>query len=244
MKTPRDLATAYTHSYVRDNLPSGVKGAKILEVGCGSGDLALLLLKDGAHITAIDSSSEAVEAACEKGVSAICSDFLSYKEGSFDALLFTRSLHHISPLAEVMQHAYGLLKPGGNLMIEDFDWDALDLKTARWFYGLADVLSAASLLEEGELTKHKSDVLSHWIETHRHEPALHRGNEMISAARKVFGIARDCDSPYLFRYFCRDLRSEAAVQVAQQVFNWEEEMIRSGDIQPVGIRVVATKRWN
>jgi SAM-dependent methyltransferase len=79
-------------------LPGGGKGLRVLEVGCGPGVLAERLLREGVDLTAIDVSEEQVAEARDRGVPAIVSDFLAFEASPFDALLFTRSLHHIAPL--------------------------------------------------------------------------------------------------------------------------------------------------
>src|SRR4051812_11892145 len=93
-----------------------------LQVGCGAGHLAKLLaaddsLKNAVEYVAIDSSEHAISAATSgplplglDGLSWVTSyslkfilaDFVQFEDPEkFDILLFTRSLHHIFPLAKV-----------------------------------------------------------------------------------------------------------------------------------------------
>src|SRR5438067_13415327 len=52
---------------------------------------------------------------------------------SFDAIAFTRSLHHINPLRQAIVRARELLNPNGFLLIEDFALDDVNEATIAWF---------------------------------------------------------------------------------------------------------------
>lgn len=103
------LGTAETLAFVRRFVPVG---ARILEIGCGDGELAFHL---GA--VAIDSSADAVAAAVARGVDARVATWPCDVPGTFDAVLFTRSLHHIAPLDEAVARV-----PAPLLLIEDFSF--------------------------------------------------------------------------------------------------------------------------
>ncbi|KAI8364844.1 hypothetical protein EDC96DRAFT_510575 [Choanephora cucurbitarum] len=82
--------------------------ARVLEIGCGPGDFALLLkdrLQDQVSITAID-PSDAIEAALGKSngndVYFERNDIFGFKSSEpFDLILFTKSLHHCNPVEQV-----------------------------------------------------------------------------------------------------------------------------------------------
>ncbi|MGQ0508779.1 MAG: class I SAM-dependent methyltransferase [Myxococcaceae bacterium] len=128
-------------------IPPHRQARRVLEVGCGSGGLAQRLIADGMPLVAIDPSEKAIARARKRGVPAEQVDFLTFRGGPFDALLFTRSLHHISPLPDAVAHAHALLAPGGVLVCDEFAVDAIDPATAAWFYDLQAVLEAAGSLE-------------------------------------------------------------------------------------------------
>ena len=107
--------------WVRGTLPGSGRRLRVLEVGCGPGYLASRLLEDGVHLTAIDASEDQVQLARERGVPAIASDFLAFEGGPFDAVLFTRSLHHISPLGEGISRTRALVRPGGLILAHNVE---------------------------------------------------------------------------------------------------------------------------
>src|SRR5262249_28588332 len=58
----------YTYDFVKRFLPAN--GVRILEVGCGTGELASRLLKDGYAVVAIDSDRDSIAVAQRLGVDA------------------------------------------------------------------------------------------------------------------------------------------------------------------------------
>jgi len=72
-------------------------GARLLEVGCGHGEVARLLGDGGFRVVAIDADPEAVAHARDLGVDARLAAWPEYSGPGVDAIAFTRSLHHIGP---------------------------------------------------------------------------------------------------------------------------------------------------
>lgn len=78
----------------RNVLKLPLENADFLEVGTGSGEVALAAAEGGADVTAVDSDEEAVEAVgkrtSERGVEveALQSDLLEEVDGSFDVIVF------------------------------------------------------------------------------------------------------------------------------------------------------------
>jgi SAM-dependent methyltransferase len=110
--------------------PSG----RVLEVGCGSGDLARALDAAGNDVLAID--PEAPEGEIFRRVTLEQLD----EPGPFDAVVASRSLHHIHDLAAALDKI-GRLAP--LLVLNEFAWDRMDERTAQWFDGQRRVLEAA-----------------------------------------------------------------------------------------------------
>ncbi len=94
-------------------------GADVLEVGCGEGHVAAALASHGHRLIAVDADLECVARAQERGVRASGS-WPEFDSPPLDAIVFTRSLHHISPLDKAVERARELLRPMGSLLIEDF----------------------------------------------------------------------------------------------------------------------------
>src|SRR6266480_8046268 len=139
--------TRYTYDFVKRFLPRD--GRRILEVGCGTGELAARLSKDGYSVVAIDSDRHSIAAARQLGVDARVATWPDFASGQFDAVLFTRSLHHIHALDVSIRQAADSLVHGGRLLVEDFGYESADEKTLRRFKSAIHLLKATVLLTVG-----------------------------------------------------------------------------------------------
>lgn len=113
--------------FARDSRGRMAAGQRLLELGCGNGRDALFFHDEGLVVTAIDRSSEAIaacrEAAAGRGIDFLCcdaADVASQVEGGFDIVYSRFSLHAMTRAEEdgALEAAFGLLKPGGQLLIE------------------------------------------------------------------------------------------------------------------------------
>jgi len=100
----------------------------ILEIGCGSGYLALEMARCGQKIMGIDLSKKSIEIAEEyarkEGFSADvlryqCVDFNSVDvaDNTFTSVVFFRSLHHLVEIDSILKMVRRVLKKGGNLIV-------------------------------------------------------------------------------------------------------------------------------
>lgn len=112
-------------AFVRAELPA--PPARVLEVGCGSGELARALAAGGYRVTAID--PRAPSGAPFQRVS--LEEFAD--PSPFDAVIANRSLHHIHELASAVAKLSSLLRPGGQAIVAEHAWERMDERTARWF---------------------------------------------------------------------------------------------------------------
>lgn len=215
----------------------------MLEVGCGEGRVAALLSRKGFRLRALDSDAEAVETARVRGVDAVSADFLSYKDEPFDAVAFTRSLHHIQPLEAALDRARELLKPRGLLLSEEFAREAVDRQTARWFYETVELLEAADLLAPTEdLPSRLRDPLERWREDHMRE-RLNTGAAIRAAIAMRFELLESRGAPYLYRHFCGRLQEgERGVKVGRLLLETEKRGIDEGRLTAAGLRLVAARR--
>jgi 2-polyprenyl-3-methyl-5-hydroxy-6-metoxy-1,4-benzoquinol methylase len=192
--------TRFTYDFIRRFLPRDCR--RILEVGCGGGELAARLLQEGFVIVAIDSDGDSVTAARQLGVDARVETWPDCDERNFDAVLFSRSLHHIRPLDKSLRQAAQSLVPGGRIIVEDFAYESADKKTLRWFRAVVRSLKAAGSLVAGDefLSKilSKTETLNVWRENH--EAELHTAADIGGQIEKVFSEIVTEDAPYYFRY--------------------------------------------
>ncbi|HEU4724386.1 MAG TPA: class I SAM-dependent methyltransferase [Candidatus Eisenbacteria bacterium] len=221
--------------------------ARLLEVGCGDGLVAAALGTRGYDVTALDESLAPHESATAARVTWVESNFLFYEEGGagapFDAVVFTRSLHHIAPLDRALDRAAALLGPGGRLIAEEFAFDRVTLPTARWWYDMESVLVAGGLLSPPDPALAAiRNPLGRWKQEHAHDPPLPTGHDMLAAVRERFETGPAEEAPYLYRYaHDRALPGAAAERAVRQLFEIESRLARERDIAAAGLRIVATR---
>ena len=226
--TSAPAATRYTGDFVRRHLAAGARD--VLEVGCGAGELAEQLQLGGLRVLAVDSDPSCVGLARQRGVEAQPATWPADLERKFDAVLFTRSLHHIHPLDEAVATAVSALRPGGVLIVEDFRAEGGSDRSSGWFRGLVRLLAATgAFCEEFDLehTLAKLDV--------RHEEHELHSSVAIGEALRRRGTVEEGDSASYFRYVEANLRSSAA---AEAFLEHELELISAGAIDPLGKRFV------
>ncbi len=112
------------------SLSGAAGGKRILDIGTGTGNLALHLLDRGAEVVGLDPSQKMLDIAGEKlsghpriELKKVDEPFLKipYGDASFDAVVSTYAFHHVHPskkpgcIAEMMR----VLKPGGEWVIGD-----------------------------------------------------------------------------------------------------------------------------
>ena len=110
--------------YVAARMP--LRGARVLDVGCGGGLLSEALAKEGAEVTAIDLAPELVKVArlhgLESGVQVdyrvqSVEDLADEQPGAFDAVTCMEMLEHVPDPASILRACATLLKPGGRLFV-------------------------------------------------------------------------------------------------------------------------------
>ena len=92
---------------------------RVLEVGCGWGELAERIRAElGCEVVALDTSERMVELARERGVEAVVGDVqeLPFADGSFDAAVAAWMLYHVPDLDRGVAELARVLRPGGTLV--------------------------------------------------------------------------------------------------------------------------------
>ena len=219
------VATGYTFAFVRRYLPDDARD--ILEIGCGSGELAARLLQDGMRIVALDSDANCVAEARVAGVDARIASWPTDMDEKFDAVLFTRSLHHIHPLDEAAAAAARVLRPGGAILVEDFRAEGGSERSNTWFAGTVRLLEAAGAFGSG------FDLDATLSRTERDDHDLHSSSAIGGVLRRLGSVQAE-DAAYYFRYLEGDLPAEATAALLDH----EVSLTGAGVIDPLGKRFV------
>jgi SAM-dependent methyltransferase len=114
------------HRLVRQELPA--PPSRVLEVGCGDGQLAQALAADGFEVVAVDPKAPDGEIFRRTTIEQFGD------EGGFDGALASLSLHHVHHLPLAIGRVHASLRPGAPFVVREFAWDLVDEPTARWDY--------------------------------------------------------------------------------------------------------------
>lgn len=115
--------------WVREKIREAYTGqvAKILDVGCGGGFLALALAADGHNVTGLDIASSVLAAGISRDVSSQvnwvegAAEKLPFAGQSFDVVCIMDVLEHVTDFRQVVREGMRVLKPGGILLMHTFN---------------------------------------------------------------------------------------------------------------------------
>jgi SAM-dependent methyltransferase len=203
------MVAAELLGYARANLPAAP--ARVLEVGAGDGALARALATAGYEVLAIDPAPAGAD------VRAASLHELAEPAASFDAAVAITSLHHIEPLEASLGHLAQLLKPGGTLVVDEFDVAAFDERAAGWWLAQRHALGAAEEMTADDLVG-------------EHRAHLHPLERIVVTLEPHFQVGIPLSGPYLYRW-------DLDVSVRPR----EEEAIARGEIPAVGARLLARR---
>ncbi|MGH2756069.1 MAG: class I SAM-dependent methyltransferase [Actinomycetota bacterium] len=205
---------AFVEDFVATALPS--PPARVLEVGCGKGDLARYLSSLGHVVTAID--PEAPPGPIFRKVSL---EGFS-EEDTFDAVVASRSLHHVPDLDAGLRKIHTLLRRAGVLVLNEFAWERMDRETADWYLSHIERAGSEppSLLPES--------FPDAWIAEHE---GMHTSDEMREGLDGIFHMKLFEWVPYVsVHYLERD-----------DLLGEERRLIGLGRIQPLGFHYVGLR---
>ena len=138
-----------------------LRGARVLDIGCGGGLLSEALAKEGADVTAIDLAPELVKVArlhgLESGVTVdyrvqAAEDLAAEQPGSFDVVTCMEMLEHVPDPGAIIAACHRLLKPGGQLFLS-----TVNRTPAAFAVAIVGAEYVARLLPKG--THHYQDFI-------------------------------------------------------------------------------------
>jgi SAM-dependent methyltransferase len=233
---PPELARAQTE-LLQDELADR---SRCLEIGVGTGRIALPLTGAGIHVVGVDLSPAMLARLRAKGNGAVpvaVADARRLPFGSavFDAVLACHVLHLVQAWADVADEALRVLRPRGTFLVsqggQSSDETATELRSRlREAAGLADVAGRVGLRGMDELDSHLA-ALGVRV---RHLPALHNTRTR-SVAEFLDQVAHQYYS------WTWDLDEVTVQQAAAEVRVWAEH--RWGDLT-VAQMGAGTLRWH
>jgi SAM-dependent methyltransferase len=197
-------------TFVRAALPA--PPARVLEVGAGSGELAAVLTDAGYDVVAIDPAGQS------PAVRAVFLHEVDEPAASFDAAVAVVSLHHVEPLAESLRRLSELVRPGGLLVIDEFDVERFDERAASW------------QIEHRGSAGHEthSDPQALVADLRRHLHSLDRIHDVLE---EWFEFGEPVRGAYLYRW-----------ELPPELRDPEEELIAAGRLPATGARLLGTRR--
>jgi SAM-dependent methyltransferase len=95
-------------------------GERILDLGCGDGQLTRRISATGASVVGVDASPDMVAAARARGIEANegAAEALPFPDESFDAVFSNAALHWVRGQDAMMTEVRRVLKPGGRFVAE------------------------------------------------------------------------------------------------------------------------------
>ncbi|MEO5937470.1 MAG: methyltransferase domain-containing protein [Sphingomonas sp.] len=197
--------------------------------GAAGGELAESLSNAGFEIVAIDSNADSIVIARARGVDARIANWPDFPDTGFDAVLFTRSLHHVERLQDSVDAAIGALAPGGRLIVEDFMAEGSPERSQQWFRSFVTLLHRSGSLIR--LTPFLEAAING---SHHHgHPGLHSSRDIAAALRAVAHDAGTSHAAYFFRYLIPTHPELAAIALRHEL-----GLIAANIIEPLGRRYV------
>ncbi len=237
-----DLAAEELVTFVGRYAPEGP--VRLLEVGCGQGELAEALNGRGYDVLAVDRDAQAVAATRERGVKADQQDFLEYQGGPFETVVFSRTLHELGDVDGGLTRTEAVLADGGVVVVDEFARDWADASTAGFFYDVCYLLAASGVLEPPGGPEDEAPLVR-WEREYGRRKANPRAGagEILARVRERFDILAVEECPYLYRHIGQWLDDgEAGSAVLRRLRAVEGRRLARGELRPMGMRVAARVR--
>jgi SAM-dependent methyltransferase len=204
--------------------------AVVVELGCGSlGGFVPAMLAES--YTAIGIDPAAPEDDAYRRVEFERSEL----PPDVDALVASVSLHHVADPADVLARTARALKPGGRVVVLEWDWESFDEQTARWCFARLDADADAGADGDGWLSRTREHWLASglpWDEYLRHSAGghgLHSARALVRGLDERFERLHCERGAYLFPELPCTTEAE------------ELEAIAAGEVRPLRIDYVARR---
>jgi SAM-dependent methyltransferase len=204
--------------FVRAHLPA--PPARVLEVGCGSGELTTALAASGYDVLGIDPLAPYGDR-----FRRILLEDLDVGEGPFDAVVSSHAFHHIRDLDHAVDRVVALLRPGGVLVLDEQGWDRADEPTLDWLYHQRRALASAG---HGEAPASLDALREEWEAEH---VGLHGADALREALDARFEERAFAWTPFLYRHL-----GGVATEVLEQA------LVDAGAIRALGFRYAGVPR--
>jgi Methyltransferase domain len=166
-------------TFVFEHLPP--PPLRVIEIGCGAeGGLVALLAGRGYDVVGVDPDAP-------EGGRFVRAEFQTL-EGSWDAVVAGRMLHHVNPLGESLDHLATLAPL---LVVDEFAWNRIDAAAQEWYEQQYRMLRTAGAEPYGPPS------LDEWRWRH---PGLHPDDVLLRELRVRYDERVFERLPYLFRW--------------------------------------------
>jgi demethylmenaquinone methyltransferase / 2-methoxy-6-polyprenyl-1,4-benzoquinol methylase len=158
--------------------------AKVLDLCCGTGDIAFLFAEKCCAVTAIDFSEPMLEVARQRQLDRPCNRHVEFAHGdamntglpdnSFDYLTIGYGLRNLSDYGAALAEMKRLLKPGGQLLVLEFGKpDGILLRGAYYAY----LMAAVPIF--GKIFCGDKDAYAYILESLKNYPAQRGVNDLL-----------------------------------------------------------------
>ena len=161
-------------------------GSRVLDVGCGDGELVELLRENGFDAFGIDVREPTSKYCTQVSIE----EFVASEP--FDAVIARLSLHHVPHLGLAFERMRAALRPDGTFVMQEFDWTAWSAEFLSWIRTAAsgpgpeprtvDLWSGTA-----------SDVAKQWLARYGE---LHGGDALLFSADAFFDRRELQNVPY------------------------------------------------
>jgi ubiquinone/menaquinone biosynthesis C-methylase UbiE len=146
------------------------EGDWLLDVGGGTGRVAVLFKSITTNIVIVDSARKMLQQADERGICCVqsVSENLPFSEMSFNRIIMVDALHHVKDQKKTLSEMWRLLAPGGSIVIEEGD-------IKNWFVKLVALGEKCLFMRSHFLTDNQIKAMCHFDESANIEISRKKG---------------------------------------------------------------------